>query len=396
MKITVLLLALSTLYATHVAAFTSLRKTALPKDQLFSTVQVDKDVAQHLSPSQVPKVGELKNENSLTPPASAANSHRKSPLKHLKRLKFLDEVGDYTGNLLQEVAGETVKRRMWTKLDFLHIHAISGTLFLGIGFPWTLYTVFKHFGADGIALAQSENLSSFFLNFMAMQGAVNAISGFPMIRFSSTKLIAEFFSNSSYQSLIWVWCQLWFSGDGYPSWLHGTPDVIIFIFSTFIFLDSNILNEKMNLHEKKKLGSLRAKGNQDKDKKISLSIPKTMEEVYLQITVFQVSFLNILQIGFLSGPCLGEVAWMNKVTELYPLQRVLLFDFSIAMAVGFSFALFAQSLHERKIITSDQYFKVIISLGNFYPIVIAVVDSVAFGDKVTMNPMDYWYIFQRF
>jgi len=369
-----ILLVISAVSATHVAGF------IFPTGYLVSTVHVDKHAAQ----------SELKSENSLTVPTPRVNSHGKSPLEHLKKLEFLDEVGNYTGNLLQQVVGKSIRRRMWTKLDFLHIHASSGILFLGLGFPWTLYTVLKHFGADGIDLAQSENLSSFFLIFMAMQGAVNAISGFPMTRFSSTNMLAEFFSNSSWQTLIWVWSKLWFSGDGYPSWLHGTPDAIIFIFSSFIFLDSSRLNERM------KLASSRTKGNQDKDEKLSLSTSKIMEVGYLKFIVFQVNLLNLLQIGFLSGPCLGEVEWMNKVTETYPLQRLLLFDFSFAMAVGFSFALLAQSLNERKIVTNEQYFTIIIFLGNLYPIMVAVADSIAFGDKATINPIQYWYIFQHF
>ena len=109
-------------------------------------------------------------------------------MERLKNLEDLDGFSGTVGNLVQKVFGKTVKQRLWTKADFMHINAVSGAIYLAAGIPWTLYTTFWHFSADGIDLAQSENLSSFFLMFLALQGAVNAISAIPMARFSSNKI----------------------------------------------------------------------------------------------------------------------------------------------------------------------------------------------------------------
>ena len=34
----------------------------------------------------------------------------------------------------------TVRRRLWTRADFMHIHAISGGYFLFLGIPWLIYS----------------------------------------------------------------------------------------------------------------------------------------------------------------------------------------------------------------------------------------------------------------
>ena len=34
----------------------------------------------------------------------------------------------------------TVRRRLWTRADFMHIHAVSGGYFLFLGIPWLVYS----------------------------------------------------------------------------------------------------------------------------------------------------------------------------------------------------------------------------------------------------------------
>lgn len=34
----------------------------------------------------------------------------------------------------------TVRRRLWTRADFMHIHAVTGGYFLFLGIPWLIYS----------------------------------------------------------------------------------------------------------------------------------------------------------------------------------------------------------------------------------------------------------------
>jgi len=327
-------------------------------------------------------------------------------MERLKNLEDLDGIAGNLGNLVQQVFGKTVKQRLWTKADFMHIHAVSGAIYLGAGIPWTLYTTFKHFGANGVDLALSENLSSFFLMFLALQGSINALSAIPMARFSSNKIFdlsdlkgLGFSVGGTGLTLMCLWAQVWFSGDGYPSWLHGVPDMTFFAFWTFICVATTYNWEtmlQMNVETQNGKGLSRSEAKKAGNKKFASNASKTGEEgfgVEKQILYRLASWPNLTQLLFLASPCFGGVAWMNQVAETYPLQQTLCFHYAFASALGYSISMFSETLRDRKIVTLRQDM-IILILGTVYPMLMVVADSIAFGDKVTINPMDYWYIFQ--
>ena len=79
----------------------------------------------------------------------------------------------------------TVRRRLWTRADFMHIHAVSGAYFLFFGCPWLIYSHVT----NALDTSVPMQTSSWFLTSLLLAGLVNALSAIPMSRFSSNKIM---------------------------------------------------------------------------------------------------------------------------------------------------------------------------------------------------------------
>ena len=79
----------------------------------------------------------------------------------------------------------TVRRRLWTRADFMHIHAVTGAYFLFLGIPWLVYS---HV-VNALDTSVPMETSSWFLTSLLLAGLVNALSAVPMSRFSSNKIM---------------------------------------------------------------------------------------------------------------------------------------------------------------------------------------------------------------
>jgi len=337
---------------------------------------------------------------------SISSSHGKSPIL-MERLKNIEDFGGLSV-LLEKTLGKKVKQRLWTKADFAHIHAVSGAIYLFIGIPWTIYTTIRHFSEGGTDAAMSENLSSVFLMFLIIQGAVNALSAIPMARFSSDKIFdlsdlkgLGFSMGGTGLTLMCLWASVWFAGDAYPDWLHGLPDLAFFALWSFICIATTYNWETMlqqNMEGKEKTKKLtKAEANAAGNRKFA-TLKKNGEE---ELADFEKSFLyrlaswpNLSQLLFLASPCFGGTAWLNRVTEVYPLQATLCYHYAFASALGYALSMFSETLRDRKLVTLRQDLIVLI-IGTVYPMLLVVADAIAFGDKVTINPLDYWYIFSH-
>jgi len=337
--------------------------------------------------------------------SSSSSSHDKSPIL-MERLKNIEDFGGIS-ILLEKTLGKKVKQRLWTKADFAHIHAISGGIYLFAGIPWTIYTTARHFSEGGAEAAMSENLSSVFLMFLIIQGAVNAISAIPMARFSSDKIFdlsdlkgLGFSMGGTGLTLMCLWASVWFAGDAYPDWLHGLPDLGFFALWSFICIATTynwetMLQQDMEGKEKDKKMT-KAEANASGNRKFATT-KKNDEE----LDDFEKSFLyrlaswpNLSQLLFLASPCFGGTAWLSRVTEIYPLQATLCYHYAFASALGYSLSMFSETLRDRKLVTLRQDL-VVLMIGTVYPMILVGVDAIAFGDKVTINPLDYWYIFSN-
>ena len=126
-------------------------------------------------------------------------------------------------------------RRIWTKADFLHAHAISGTIFIPGGTLWLLLRVVDDFmggNAEGFLAADS---SLAFL--LTASGVINALTAIPMARFSSDKLMDlsdlkgnGFSLGGTGLTCMCAWMAWWFSGV-YPGFLHSIDAALVVAFS---------------------------------------------------------------------------------------------------------------------------------------------------------------------
>ena len=78
-----------------------------------------------------------------------------------------------------------VRRRLWTRADFMHIHAVSGAYFLFLGIPWLAWSHISNAMDTSVPM----ETSSWFLTSLLLAGLVNALSAVPMSKFSSNKMM---------------------------------------------------------------------------------------------------------------------------------------------------------------------------------------------------------------
>ena len=119
----------------------------------------------------------------------------------------------------------TVRRRLWTRADFMHIHAVSGGYFLFLGIPWLIYS---HI-VNALDTSVPMQTSSWFLTSLLLAGLINALSAVPMSRFSSNKMLDlkdlkanGFTFGGTGLTCMCLYIAWWFSGD-YPTTLTLTP-----------------------------------------------------------------------------------------------------------------------------------------------------------------------------
>jgi len=124
----------------------------------------------------------------------------------------------------------TVRRRLWTRADFMHIHAVSGAYFLFLGIPWLVYSHVTNALDTSVPMATSGP----FLTSLLVAGLVNALSAVPMSKFNSNKMLDMrdlkangFTFGGTGLTTMCLYIAWWFSGD-YPGFLRPF-DIPIFL-----------------------------------------------------------------------------------------------------------------------------------------------------------------------
>ena len=124
-----------------------------------------------------------------------------------------------------------VRRRLWTRADFMHIHAVTGGYFLFLGIPWLVYSHIT----NALDTSVPMQTSSWFLTSLLLAGLINALSAVPMSRFSSNKIMDlkdlkanGFTFGGTGLTCMCLYIAWWFSGD-YPDALRAF-DIPIFLF----------------------------------------------------------------------------------------------------------------------------------------------------------------------
>eukprot|EP00622_Pseudochattonella_farcimen_P002156 FR737034.1.p1 GENE.FR737034.1~~FR737034.1.p1 ORF type:complete len:271 (+),score=15.34 FR737034.1:92-814(+) len=235
---------------------------------------------------------------------------------------------------------------------------------------------------------------------LILSGLINGLTAIPMSQFNSNKVFDlsdlkgnGFALGGTGLTTMCLWLSWWFSG-AYPSFMHAV-DVPLVLFFSMLCVATTVNWEVMlqqNFGSGDQEQSKSKKGRQDRKmagatKEISAVELETKKWLYRVA-----SWPNLTQILFMSSIALGGAAWLSDVQSVYPGQERMLFDYSFASALGYSFSMFAETLRDRKLITLEVDF-VCLVLGVVIPMVIVTVDTVASAGPIQINPVDYWYIF---
>jgi len=295
-----------------------------------------------------------------------------------------------TGGAIGAVFGDTVRRRLWTKADYAHIHAVSGAYFLGVGFLWLL-TSHALMAADP-ASVQSWHLDKPLESSIVVMGAVNAVSAVPMARFSSNKMLDMsdlkangFTFGGAGLTLMSCWMAWWFSG-GYPDVLRPVGPGFLALWSAVCA--GTTLNWEVMLQQNFE-SQKKGKAGQGKFKKVS------QEELNEKAILYRLaSWPNLTQLLFLYSISLPDASeWWSRTLESYPLQGVMLYHYGFASALGYALSMFSETLRDRKLV-SLRVDLIVLIVGVFLPMVSVGVDGFLLGDQVTVNPLNYWRQFQ--
>ena len=301
------------------------------------------------------------------------------------------------GDAIATVFGDKVRRRLWTKADFMHAHAASGAYFL-VGAPlWLLYSHATAAGhLDAVATWRFDGPLE---TSLLVAGVANALTAIPMARFSSNKMfdVTDLKANGftfggAGLTLMSIWIAGWFSG-GYPAALLPAGPAFFLLWASVCA--GTTLNWEIMLQQNFEAAeeankALAKKGGRktDLERKFKTATPEELNEKAILYRL--ASWPNLTQLLFLYSLCLPDAAqWWAGVVERYPNQGVLGYHYGFASAVGYALSMFSETLRDRKLV-SLRVDLIILVVGVFLPMVSVGLDGVLLGDTVTVNPLDYW------
>merc|ERR1719443_2269510 len=276
-------------------------------------------------------------------------------------LTFLDPTG-------------TVRKRLWTRADFMHIHAVTGAYFLFLGIPWLL---FSHID-NALHPTVPMETSSWFLTSLLIAGLVNALSAVPMSRFSSNKIMDikdlkanGFTFGGTGLTCMCLYIAWWFSGD-YPTFLHNF-DIPIFFFWALVCVGTTanwetMLQQNFEANE-------RSTGKFTKVSK---------DEMNKKAILYRLaSWPNLTQLTFMYSIPFGGMAWLQQAEQIWPMQNTPMYHYGIASAMGYALSMFSETLRDRKLVTLEQDLLILI-IGFCFPMVSVVLDGATYGSAVTI------------
>ena len=277
----------------------------------------------------------------------------------------------------------TVRRRLWTRADFGHIHAITGAYFLFLGIPWLLFSHVDNFLHPDVHM----QTNGWFLTSLLITGLVNALTAVPMSRFSSNKLLDikdlkanGFTFGGTGLTCMCLYIAWWFSGD-YPTFLH-TFDIPIFFFWALVCVGTTanwetMLQQNFEANE-------RSTGKFTKVSK---------DEMNKKAILYRLaSWPNLTQLTFMYSIPFGGLAWLQACEAQWPMQNTPMYHYGIASAMGYALSMFSETLRDRKLVTLEQDLLILI-IGFCFPMVSVVLDGLTYGDQVSISPPEYWALF---
>mmetsp|Transcript_53867 Transcript_53867/g.141802 ORF Transcript_53867/g.141802 Transcript_53867/m.141802 type:complete len:426 (-) Transcript_53867:39-1316(-) len=277
----------------------------------------------------------------------------------------------------------TVRRRLWTRADFMHIHAVTGAYFLFLGIPWLIYSHVM----NALDTSVPMQTSSWFLTSLLLAGLVNALSAVPMSRFSSNKILDYrdlkangFTFGGTGLTCMCLYIAWWFSGD-YPTALHSF-DIPIFFFWALV-CGGTTANWEIMLQQN-------FEANERKAGKFAKVSKKEMRQKAILYRL--ASWPNLTQLTFMYSIPFGGIAWLQACQAQWPMQNTPMYHYGIASAMGYALSMFSETLRDRKLVTLEQDLLILI-IGFCFPMVPVVIDGLTYGSAVTISPPEYWALF---
>ncbi|TFJ83626.1 hypothetical protein NSK_004730 [Nannochloropsis salina CCMP1776] len=290
------------------------------------------------------------------------------------------------------------KRRLWTKADYLHSHAVSGAAFMVLGALYVLFFVGDQvFG--GSALAQAERGVVGWVPLAIMwTGVVNCISCLPMSKFRAGPQGGYDTKGAGFKGLgigmtmLGIWTAYFFSGH-YPSWMAPVDPLLALGFLAVIV--HGIVNSEVALAKEleEKAPAMSPEGvwsstpsSPASSPDASLTERETRTEIVLNHRV--ASYPNLLHLPVLYNVILGGQPWLQQVVAKFPLEPTLLFHASFGIAVANSIVFLGATLKDRKLMTLRQW--LLLQVVVLTPFVTTVVDVWSLGREVSINPLEVY------
>jgi len=192
-----------------------------------------------------------------------------------------------------------VRRRLWTRADFMHIHAVTGAYFLFLGIPWLIYSHVM----NALDTSVPMETSGPFLTSLLLAGLINALSAVPMSKFSSNKMFDMrdlkangFTFGGTGLTTMCLYIAWWFSGD-YPDFMRPF-DIPIFLFWALVCAGTTA-NWEIMLQQ-----------NYEANERRVRKVPE--KEMQQKAILYRLaSWPNLTQLAFMYSIPFGGLAWLQ-------------------------------------------------------------------------------------
>ena len=285
------------------------------------------------------------------------------------------------------VTAAYLKRKLWTKLDFAHSHAVSGAAFLALGVGW-LGAVARGEAAGAVEAGARIHGGPASLAILAV-GVWNSVSALPMAsdeRVYVTRDLDRYHAlafrwGGSAQLVACAWLCWWFSGL-YPDVVPGVVDGALCLAAMASIAWVIYFSEESIAVVDRKV----AEGGFVHGKRAAELTAG--EHAQLSALARLGSYPNLFQLPVLANVLLGGRPWLNDVLDKFPHQSALLHHYLFACAVSYAITFFATTLRDRNVIgiTADLS---MLATGTALPFLTMFVDVAAFPAATTLNPLDY-------
>ena len=263
-----------------------------------------------------------------------------------------------------------VFKRLWTRNDFLHLHGISGGLFLLLSTVFISYYVIQDFVFNQPASYFVQLLNSPWLIIIMVTALVNALTAFPLIRLSTpyyqsadattkTNMVQVVAFLGAWSSIMYIWQFLRFS-DWFPDALQIT-DAMILLFFIMAVRSFNAFSLFMGQELERNLVGF----------SIALGIVSSLAGILALFPLL-----------------IGGSQWIDHIRIHFPLEPFLYMKFAFYLLWATNLVNFSTTLVSRKII--DYRGAAVVSLLPFSVFFLIVFDFMRYGDLATFKVFSYF------